>query len=117
MRDGREVVSYLPGTVPQDPMPDWVWAESVLRAAGLFLILYTGFVGYLGLRDNLQRPLVWAVIIGNAIWAVDSLLLLVSGWVDPTRAGHAFVIAQALVVLMYAEFQYVGLRRSQEAVA
>ena len=32
--DGREVVTYLPGTVPRDPMPDWVWADAVLTAAG-----------------------------------------------------------------------------------
>jgi Phosphotransferase enzyme family len=31
--DGREIVSYLPGTVPQDPMPEWVWADAVLGAA------------------------------------------------------------------------------------
>lgn len=30
---GREVLSYLPGTVPQYPMPSWVWDESVLDAA------------------------------------------------------------------------------------
>ena len=52
----------------------------------------------------------------DAIWALDSFLLLASGRVEPTGAGYAFVIAQALVVLMYAEFQFVGLRRS-EAVA
>jgi hypothetical protein len=51
-------------------------------------------------------------VLGNALWVVDSLLLLVSGWVSPTSAGYAFVIAQALVVLMYADFQIVGLRRS-----
>ena len=35
-RDGpdREVVTYVPGTVPQDPMPDWVYADAVLGAAG-----------------------------------------------------------------------------------
>ena len=32
--DGREIVTYVPGTVPQDPMPDWVWTDAVLAAAG-----------------------------------------------------------------------------------
>jgi phosphotransferase family enzyme len=32
-KDGREIVSYLPGIVPQDPIPDWVWADAVLSAA------------------------------------------------------------------------------------
>lgn len=34
---GREVLSFLPGDVPQYPMPEWVWAERVLVDAGRFL--------------------------------------------------------------------------------
>jgi hypothetical protein len=90
--------------------------ETLLRIAGLVLLPYAAFIGWLGLREQIQKPIAWAVVLGNALWVVDSLLLLVSGWVSPTSAGYAFVIAQALVVLMYAEFQIVGLRRS-EAVA
>lgn len=86
--------------------------EMLLRIAGLVLLPYAAFIGWLGLRDEIQKPVAWAVILGNALWVIDSALLLVSGWVAPTSAGYAFVIAQALVVLMYAEFQFVGLRRS-----
>ena len=86
--------------------------EMLLRIAGLVLLPYAAFIGWLGLREQIQKPIAWAVVLGNALWVVDSLLLLVSGWVSPTSAGYAFVIAQALVVLMYAEFQIVGLRRS-----
>ncbi|MBJ6124235.1 hypothetical protein [Microvirga splendida] len=91
--------------------------EMLLRVAGLILLPYAGFIGWLGVRETIHKSVAWAVVLGNALWVADSLLLLVSGWVAPTSAGYAFVIAQALVVLMYAEFQYVGLRRSQEAVA
>jgi hypothetical protein len=91
--------------------------EMLLRLSGAVLLPYAAIIAYLGLREQLMRPVVWAVIIGNVIWTADSLLLLVSGWVEPTRAGYAFVIAQALVVLMYAELQYMGLRRSEAAVA
>ena len=31
---GREVLTYLPGTVPSYPMPSWVWSEDVLVGAG-----------------------------------------------------------------------------------
>ncbi|HZW47780.1 MAG TPA: hypothetical protein VFF61_09650 [Microvirga sp.] len=91
--------------------------EVLLRGAGAILIPYVALLAWLGLRERMHRALVWAVILGNVLWLVDSLLLLVSGWVSPTGAGYAFVIAQALVVLMYAEFQIVGLRRSNVAVA
>jgi len=91
--------------------------EMLLRIAGAVLLPYAALIGWLGVREQIQKPIAWAVVLGNALWVADSLLLLVSGWVQPTSAGIAFVIAQALVVLMYAEFQYVGLRRSREAVA
>jgi hypothetical protein len=91
--------------------------EMLLRIAGLVLLPYAGFIGWLGMRETISKPIAWAVVLGNALWVADSVLLLTSGWVAPTSAGYAFVIAQALVVLMYAEFQYVGLRRSQEAMA
>ncbi|MBB3018858.1 CHASE2 domain-containing sensor protein [Microvirga lupini] len=91
--------------------------EMLLRIAGLALLPYAGFIGWLGIRETISKPIAWAVVLGNALWVADSILLLASGWVAPTSAGYAFVVGQALVVLMYAEFQYVGLRRSQEAVA
>jgi hypothetical protein len=34
---GRDSVSYLPGEVPQYPMPDWVWGENVLTDAARHL--------------------------------------------------------------------------------
>ena len=91
--------------------------DMLLRIAGLVLLPYAAFIGWLGLREQIHKPVAWAVVLGNALWVLDSALLLMSGWVSPTSAGYAFVIAQALVVLMYAEFQYVGLRRSTEALA
>ncbi len=91
--------------------------ELLLRASGAVLLPFAALLAYLALREQVNRMAVWAVVIGNGLWAADSLLLLLSGWVAPTPAGYAFVIAQALAVLMYAEFQYVGLRRSERAVA
>ena len=91
--------------------------ETLLRIAGIALVPYAGFLGWLGVRGTILKPVAWAVVLGNALWVADSALLLMSGWVSPTSAGYAFVIAQALVVLMYAEFQYVGLRRSHAATA
>ena len=89
----------------------------LLRAAGAVLIPFAAFAGVLALRESLSRTVVWAVIAVNAVWAVDSLLLLLSGWVHPTAAGTAFVIAQAVAVALYAELQFVGLRRSEAELA
>lgn len=91
--------------------------EALLRAAGTILLPYAALIGFLGIREQLHKPVVWSVMIGNGLWAADSLLLLASGWIVPTSAGYAFVIAQAFVVLIYAELQFVGLRRSESVTA
>ena len=31
--DGREILTHLPGTAPQDPMSDWVWDDATLVQA------------------------------------------------------------------------------------
>jgi hypothetical protein len=36
---GREVLTFMPGTVPAYPMPEWVWADAVLDTAGRWLAL------------------------------------------------------------------------------
>src|SRR3712207_6316659 len=85
--------------------------ETLLRIAGLVLLPYAGFIGWLGMRETINKPVAWAVVLGNALWVADSLLLLVSGWIAPTSAGYAFVIGQELVVLMYAGFiAWLGMR-------
>jgi hypothetical protein len=89
----------------------------LLRGAGIVLLPFAAWVWILGLRDELNRSAVWTVVAVNAAWAADSLLLLASGLVGPTAAGYAFVIGQAAVVALYAELQFIGLRRSAERAA
>lgn len=84
---------------------------ALLRGAGLVLVPYVAFVVYAGTREAISRPAVWTIIAANALWAIASALLLLSGWVAPTALGYAFVIAQAVVVALLGELQYMGLRR------
>jgi hypothetical protein len=100
------------------PLAGWLGLPaSLLRAAGLVLIPFAIVVGALAFRESLPRMAVWTVIVANAVWAVDSLLLLFSGWVSPNAAGTAFVIVQAVAVALYAELQLMGLKRSSAALA
>lgn len=83
---------------------------TLLRGAGLALLPFVMLVAYAARQAEPSRPLLWAVIALNAVWVLDSALLLVSGWVEPTWLGQAFVIAQAAVVALLTELQYTGLR-------
>lgn len=44
---GRDTVSYLPGVVPQHPLPSWIWHEDVLVDAARHLAqLHDGTAGF-----------------------------------------------------------------------
>jgi hypothetical protein len=90
--------------------------ETLLTYAGVALLPYAAVVAYLGTRRRVARGAVWGVIACNVAWAADSLLLLATGWIEPTMFGYAFVIGQALIVALFAEVQYIGLRQSGAAV-
>ncbi len=85
------------------------------RYAGVSLLPFAALLIYLAARENLSPPAVWAVIVLNALWTVDSILLLLSGWIEPTELGYAFVIFQAFGVAMFAALEYFGLRKSTTA--
>ena len=86
--------------------------EGLLRETGLFLIAYTVLVGWLSARQSVPKPLVIIVIAGNAAWTVASVALLASGWVNPNLLGEIVIVAQAIATGVFAELQYVGLRKS-----
>jgi hypothetical protein len=86
--------------------------DQLLRYAGVSLLPFAAFVGALSGRESISLTAVRVVIAANALWVVDSLLLLVTGWVDPSVLGYAFVIGQALIVAAFAELQYAGLKTS-----
>ncbi|OWW21815.1 hypothetical protein [Noviherbaspirillum denitrificans] len=91
--------------------------EVLLRETGFVLLPIAAFVAWAGMRKELSRRLVWAVIIVNALWVADSFVLLVSGWVTPTFLGQAFVVGQALIVAVFAELEFFGVRRARMATA
>jgi hypothetical protein len=90
--------------------------EALLRETGLFLIAYTALVGWLASRGSVARPLVLLVVVGNAAWTVGSIALLFSGAVSPNIGGELMVVAQAIATGVFAELQYVGLRKSGNVV-
>ena len=86
--------------------------EALLRETGLFLIAYAAFVGWLGTRQAMAKPLAMVPIVGNAAWTLGSIALLFSGGVAPNLLGMVMVVTQAIATGVFAELQYIGLRKS-----
>ncbi|MGL4260399.1 MAG: hypothetical protein ACRCTX_02180 [Afipia sp.] len=91
--------------------------EAFLRNTGLVLVVFTLGVGYLASREMMSKTAVWAVIVINAIWTIDSIVLLASGWLSPNLLGQAFIVMQAIAVGVFAELEFIGLRKSASTVA
>jgi hypothetical protein len=89
----------------------------VISEAGIVLLPFAAFVGFVASRREPSRLAVWTIIALNVVWVVDSIMLLFTGWVAPNALGYAFVIAQAAAVLAFADFEYMGLKRSTAAAA
>ena len=81
------------------------------------LVAYTALVGWLGTRASVPKPLLVLVVVGNAAWTLASIALLFSGAVNPNLSGELVVVAQAISTGVFAELQYIGMRRSGDTVA
>jgi hypothetical protein len=85
--------------------------EVLLREAGLVLLPWGAFVAWVAGRHPPGRRVVLAVVVVNALWAVDSLVLLVSSWVAPNALGVAVVLVQAAATAGLAAVQALALPR------
>jgi len=85
--------------------------DALLRSLGVQLMSFAAAVLWLAREARPAEVAIWAVIAANGGWGVASIGLLVSGWVAPTVLGLVLVIAQAITVGLFAELQYLGLRR------
>jgi hypothetical protein len=89
----------------------------LISEAGMVLVPFALFVGYLASRAQVARAAVWALIAMNVVWVVDSVLLLLTGWVEPNVLGYLFVGGQAAFVAVLVDLEYVGLRKSAQIQA
>lgn len=99
MAAGSSLLSDLTALRPEHAQP-----------AGWFLIAWALAVAALALRPRPPRPLVLAVIAVNVLWAVESVMVLALGWIQPNALGVAFVVMQAAAVAGFAGLQGWTLR-------
>ena len=85
---------------------------AVLIVTGAVLAAYASLVLRLATRPAMPRAAVVAVIAANALWAVDTLVLLALDGFSPSTAGQIVIAVQAVGSAAFAALQSVGLRRA-----
>lgn len=83
----------------------------VLVGTGAFLVVFAGGLLVLAARPGIPRPAAVTVVAGNAAWVLGSVSAVVLGWEALTGLGVVVVLAQAAAVAVFADLQWLGLRR------
>lgn len=85
----------------------------LLTGSGVFLALYVGMLIVLASSKSVWKAFVGLVVVGNVGWAVGCLALI--GLAAPSGLGTAYLVAQALFVLVIARIEWIGLKGSATA--
>lgn len=82
----------------------------LLRGAGLVCVPFVLWVLSLARRPQVPRAAMAAVIAINFAWVAGSAWVAFGPQWQPAAIGIAFVCAQALAVLVFAELGWIGMR-------
>jgi hypothetical protein len=83
----------------------------LLTGSGVFLAVYVALLIVLAGSKSVLKAMVWLVVVGNVAWAIACLAL--AALPGPSGLGLAYLIAQAVFVLVIARIEWVGLKGSQ----
>ncbi|MEJ7688827.1 MAG: hypothetical protein WKG52_18650 [Variovorax sp.] len=87
----------------------------LLVGTGAFLLAYAAAAAWIATRAVPPRRFIGLVAAGNLGWAAGCVALLAIAATAITPIGWAWVGAQAVTVVVLAELQWMGLRRSRAA--
>lgn len=85
----------------------------LLKGSAVFLAAYVGLLIVLASSKAVWKATVGMVVIGNVGWAVACVAL--AALAAPSGLGVAYLLAQAVLVLVIARFESVGLSGSAVA--
>jgi hypothetical protein len=85
----------------------------VLRGTGAFLVAYAVALVVLAAMRSIPRPAAWTVVVGNLAWSAGSIAAVVAAGDSLTALGMGVVLVQAAAVAVFAELQWMGLRRAR----
>jgi hypothetical protein len=84
-----------------------------LLTAGVLLLPVGLFILAVALLPGPTRSGVAIVVIGNALWVLASIGVLVAGFVQPTLFGAVLILGQAVAVAVFAAVEALHLSRRQ----
>ena len=83
---------------------------ALLRGVGAFLLVYAVAVWLAGAGPRIRPAAVEAVVAANVLWAIGSVVAVVTGAGSPTTVGAVWLVLQAAVVAGFAALQITALR-------
>lgn len=99
--------------------PGWLARITGIRPALAFIVVGVGLVGYAAWlwlnarKEPVPRSAALVAIVGDSLWVIASVIVLMSGILPMTTAGKWGVALVADVVGVFAILQLIGLRRLQ----
>jgi hypothetical protein len=84
---------------------------ALLMYAGIALFPIAVVIAVVATKATTSVPYVSLVVIGNLVWVVASLALMLGPWIRPNALGHAFIGIQALVVAVLLVLEHLALQR------
>ena len=84
---------------------------TVITVLGVLLLIFAADLSFLATRRHISPKFVRAVMVADILWVVGSAVLLLTGWVPFSVGGKWIVGLAAVVVAVFAELEYIGLKR------
>jgi hypothetical protein len=91
--------------------------SGLLRIAGAVLVPFVAWVLLLSRRRPVPGSAMAVVVAINIAWVAASAWVAFGPTWQPTALGVAFICAQALAVLAFAELGWIGLRATRRMQA
>jgi len=91
-------------------------SENLLMGTGIFLLVYGAVVAFLATRTQVPVAILGLLIVGNIMWGVLAVAILLEGDARLTLLGKSYVTAQALTVLILAQLQYLFVRHARKSI-
>jgi hypothetical protein len=92
-------------------------SEALLQGSGIAIFAFVALAGWLAMQTQPPRAALATIVVGNFAWVVGCVALAFGGAPGVTGIGVAYLLFQAVVVLVFAELQWMGLRRQRVALA